>query len=446
MYTIEKHLKHLAWATLLSSGAIPAAHAANWLQLEGNEPANAPAVRIFGFLQPAYESYFANPVEGAANAAFNGKQPQFNRVAPDDDSSSSFVLNRARIGVRGVLRPVSSRVNYFVLVEFAHNGITKNASAVELTDASLTFNYIPGARLRVGQFKYPGPEEGLESIPLVDPYVEFSTVTGQLIMGRSFQPAPTGSPAAPAGTAGAEQVGGVDAFRDTGVQVYDWFNFGHWEVAYAGMVGNGSTLNSEDENSNKQLTGRVQGSYIFGGKGPFRQDVTGWLWYQTGKRTFAGVDYSRRREGLGLEYNLKPLRVTGEYMRGTGVIFNGVNPPFNDPSIPTVATVALDSANKGRGWYLEAGYDVLPNVQLEARYDTYDRLPNSPALERRFDTWTLGAQYFITPKMRVTLNYAIRDLKLGNPAAIANAGQRSNAEAIASSMGNLLALQASLFF
>jgi Phosphate-selective porin O and P. len=436
-----KFLKGAALGATVAACLPQAALAANWLQLQGNEPPGvASPVRVFGFLQPTYESFIGNTVEGAtAGSGFNGKHPQFDTQTPDRTGTDSFNVLRARIGVRGVATPISDKINYFLLAEFGNNGITHNSGPVVLTDASVTFNYIPGARLRIGRFKYPGPEEALQPIPAVMPYVEFTSVTQQMIFGRDLQPAPAGSPSAPAGAAAAKQIGGVDAFRDNGVQVYDWFDHGPWEYAYAVMVGNGAGLSTTDNNGNKQVTARVQSSYIFGGKGPYRQDVTGWLWYQTGKVHFGDTDYNRMREGLGFKYERDPLRVTAEYMRGTGVIFNGVNPPFTDPNIATVSTVALGNDNKGRGWYVEAGYKPfmhgipglmkpLPKLQLEARYDTYDRLPNSATLERRFNTWTLGAQYFFTPRVRVTLNYAIRSLKIGNPAAITNPAQRQNAQ------------------
>ena len=55
--------------------------------------------------------------------------------------------------------PLDERINYFLLVEFGKNGVA-GENVVVLTDASLTFSHIPTARIRIGQFKYPGPEEG----------------------------------------------------------------------------------------------------------------------------------------------------------------------------------------------------------------------------------------------------------------------------------------------
>lgn len=429
----------VAALTLLAS---PATQAADWFQLQNTEPAKAKTIRIWGFAQPTYEATFGDKVSGAAKPAFNGQRPVFNLIAPDHNSTSTFELKRARLGARGVIPGTDGHVNYFLLAEFADNGITHHASAVEMTDASITLNYIPGVRIRVGQFKYPGPEEAQQAFPLVDPFIEFSTVTKQLILGRSLQIA-NGASVSPTGATRVTASGGVDAFRDTGIEVFDWYDWKHWEVAYGVMLGNGSTINAQDDNSNKQWSARVQGSYVFGGKGPYRQDVTGWLWYQTGKRSFGNTDYSRRREGVGVIVNYKPFRASAAYLRGTGVIFDGIKPPFNVSSIVSTQAVALGSQNKARGWYVEGEYalPMLPKASLEARFDTYDRLPNNPTLERHFHTWTVGAQYAITPKVKLRLNYLIQSLKPGNSAA---AGQ--NARAITDAIGNMLAAQVLVWF
>jgi phosphate-selective porin len=89
---------------------------------------------------------------------------------------------------------------------------------------------------------------------------------------------------------------------------------------------------------------------------------------------------------------------------------------------------------------------ALALIELQLRYDQYNRLTNEPALERDFKTWTLGAQYFLSPNTRLSLNYAIRSLDVPHAGAITNAVQRNNAEAIASSMGNRIDLQLTAVF
>ena len=50
----------------------------------------------------------------------------------------------------------------------------------------------------------------------------------------------------------------VGAFRDVGVQMFDWFKFGNdWEWSYAIMMGNGNGLKKQDEQKKMLLAGVV---------------------------------------------------------------------------------------------------------------------------------------------------------------------------------------------
>jgi phosphate-selective porin len=54
---------------------------------------------------------------------------------------------------------------------------------------------------------------------------------------------------------------------------------------------------------------------------------------------------------------------------------------------------------------------VLPNLELDVRYDKLERGTEGAAnLERDFERWTIGAQYFFNKKSRFTLNYEFRDI------------------------------------
>jgi len=66
------HRKHLA--CLLAACLPLSAHAANWLQLQGNEPPQSPKFKLFGFLQPTYTYIDADPIAGLVGSAsaFNG--------------------------------------------------------------------------------------------------------------------------------------------------------------------------------------------------------------------------------------------------------------------------------------------------------------------------------------------------------------------------------------
>lgn len=431
--------------------------AANWLELQGNEPAGSPSATAWGFVQAQYVRNDRNAVNGIAAPAgltpYNGKTATFNMVAPDNDRSEKLQMFRGRLGVRGVVPDTDEKVNYFVLTEFGHNGLTTEKQAV-FTDASVTFNHIPGARIRAGLFKTPTGEEGLQAIHIAD-YINFSMVTDNLLNERFVIPYTTSRTTAPVlgvPLSLARTTGATSGYRDTGVQIYNWIRHDQWEGAYALMVGNGHGINFTNDNSHYDSSARLQASYIFSGSGPQRQDCTAFIWRQEGKRTFNGSDYQRVREGLGARYQLKPLRISAEYLRGKGMIFVGPNPPFNDagePAFEPVTMVAAADNSKAAGYYLDAGYRLSQEWEVDLRYDEFNRLTNSAFDERKYTTWTAGVQYFFNPMLRLVLNYEARKLKVVNPGAAntaAQATQLNDAGIIGDSMGNRFSAQLTWIF
>lgn len=442
-------------AAIVCLGIVRPAGAANWFELAGNENPGAKPVRMFGFVQPTYMRNQGGGVSGLAGPgpagsgikAYEGQTALFNRVAPDYDNSEQLQVLRADFGLRGVVPGTDERINYLLLTEFGNNGLTLDDGLVT-TDASVTFNYIPGARVRVGLQRAPLGEEALQAIQVFD-YVNFSNVTDYLLLERFVEPYVTArTTAAPAGLANAKIVGAVGGFRDVGVQVYDWVRRDGWEYAYSVMAGTGSGISFSDNDSNLDVSARVQAGYVFGGEGARREDVVGYIWHQTGKRSFAGVDYERMRQGAGFKYAKQPFRLAGEFIRAKGMIFSAVNPPFKDlgSGMEPAATVALDSGNKAEGWYLDAGWSITPKWEADLRYDELDNLTNSAANERLYTTWTFGLQHFFRPNLRVALNYEVRELKIVDPSAITAGPQRTNAQAIADSIGDRISAQLTLLF
>ncbi len=392
------------------------AQAANWLMLQGTEPGGAERAKLWGFIQVQYQHDTSDP-----NAAGGYVPPKL--IGPDLESQSTFNVNRARIGVRGTPLPLDGNVNYFILAEFGNNGITSADNAVaRLTDASVTLNHIKGARVRVGQFKYPGAEEGLQAIHVFD-YINFTQVTNQMLLERfpnnSFT---TDTP--PQTLPPAQSLSGFDkpvgAFRDVGVQVFDAFEVNDWEHSYAIMMGNGNGLNFSDRDDHKDLYLYWSSEMRFGGKGARRDGLKMFAWHQNGKRSYDGNNdgtvetYDRKRTGLGVKYLEKPWRATAEYMKGDGMIFNGPDKPsfgLVPPSVGNPNHPANGLKAEADGWYVEGGW-YIPNSnwEIDARYDIYNRLTDTP-FELKFQTFTLGAQYHFNKKMRATLNWQMRDFE-----------------------------------
>lgn len=445
---MKKHTVKLALAAILVAPTF--VQAADWMSVQGVEPANTPNYKIWGFVQPTYTYVRAEPVRGLGGAisGYNGQQQIPNLVGPDLEHTQTVQLNRARLGVRGVLKPIDERINYFFLLEGGRNGLTREQNVV-VTDASMTFNYIPGMRLRAGLFKLPTGEEALSPVHVDYNYINFTSVTDGLLNERTVQAtAQTNGLAVPAGLTYASTEGSLSAFRDIGIEAFDSFRKDNWEFGYAAMISNGNNINHiTDNNHSKDFTGRLQLSYIFGGAGSAREDVNAFIWHQEGKRTFDSTDYNRVREGLGFKYMKDKLRFSGEAMRGSGMIFIGPNPPFNDiagTNTPApLDTVALQDYNTADGWYLEGGYRFLPEWRANLKYDEYHRLTNSQqaANQRNFSTWTLGTEYLMNKSTRIGLTYEMRRAEVTNPTAITNITQRNNALLAADNLGDRISLQ-----
>ena len=384
-----------------------AAQSANWLMLQGTEPEGQSArARVWGFVQAQYQHDSSDP-----NAKGGYNPPKL--IGPNLDDQSQFNVNRARIGIRGTGFPLDSKVNYFILAEFGNNGITYGDDGKHMTDASITLNHIPGARVRMGLFKTPGAEEGLQAIHVFD-YINFTSVTNQLLLERFPQASDLPKPASPTPNASMNRYSrAVGAFRDVGVQVFDTFKSGTWEHSYAVMYGNGNGLNYGDNDDNKDLYLYLSTENVFGGKGGRREGLKMFAWHQDGKRTNAydkTQEQDRTRSGLGFKYLQRPFRASAEYMQGKGMIFQGQHRPhhaFNDG----------DAA----GYYAEAGWYIgKTNFEIDLRYDSYTRdenfvhptLANSaPGDETSIDTITVGAQYHFNKKTRLNVEYASRDAK-----------------------------------
>ncbi len=229
---------------------------------------------------------------------------------------------------------------------------------------------------------------------------------------------------------------------------------------YAFMVGNGGPITSTSSTNGLDTYGMLRTSYVFGGKGPYRNDAGIWVWFHNGQRKINQIGtHDIKRWGVGGEYGRNQRQTGGYsihagYMHASGWILapapfqydgstasNYAGPALGAYNNLTQWTIYPGSSNTSSGVFAQGGYFVAHNIELQLRYDEYSRLKNNPALQRDFKTWTVGAQYYLTKNTRLTLNYAIQKLTVPHPDAITNPVQRNNAQAIARSMGNRLDLQ-----
>jgi hypothetical protein len=420
-----KNLKNVALAatvTAMLSGFASTANAVNWLMLQGTErDGQAPRAKVWGFLQPTYQKDTSDSTAAEPT-----------RIGPNLEKQSQFQLQRARIGVRGLGFPLDSNVNYFVLAEFGQNAITDGGiygvkQGAKLTDASITLNHIDGARIRMGLFKTPGPEEIFQGIFTFD-YINFTDVSNQMMLERftsGVNSTADGSNPFSASEASWDSFG---AGRDIGIQVFDSFKSGGWDHSYAVMIGNGNGLNTGGHADGEDTYLYWSSEKIMaGGKGPWAHGLKMFAWSHNGKRkvdlTDDGSDnakvYDRKRSGVGARYRAGNWRVSGEYMMGEGMIFQGPEKP--NMGIGAVAATQ-DLNGESDGYYLDVGYYIpATKWELDARYDVYNRSTTHALLTAEFKTLTLGVQYHLNRKTKLTLNYAMRDASAKDPVSTAGA-------------------------
>ena len=400
------------------------ASAIDWLMLQGTEPAAAAVpAHVFGFVQANYMKDYSS-----ANAAGGYVPPKL--LGPNLTSQSGFNVLHAQVGVRGTGFPFDDHINYFMLLEAGNAATSPNGPA--LTDASITLNYIKGARVRVGLFKYPGSEEAMQST-IATTYMDFSEVTNALLLERfpnaGFTPCVTGDPTCAGPNVASGNVGPytlaqlqagyslntfnapAGGFRDSGIQVFNDFDMGNdWSLTYAAMVGQGSGIQLQNTDGKYDTYLYLATEKNLATKGP-ANGLKFYVWSQSGERLLetavgAGLtSYKRDRSGFGVHYMAKPYRVSFEYISADGMIFEG-------PDKPNFTFASTNgSTAKANGWYLDGGWYVPGTKwELDARYDTVD-LNTGATDEHKFTKSTLGVKYNFNPRAHVTLNYELRDFK-----------------------------------
>jgi hypothetical protein len=400
------------------------ASAIDWLMLQGTEPQDASApVKVFGFVQANYMKDYSS-----ANAAGGYVPPKL--LGPNLTSQSGFNVLHAQVGVRGTGFPFDDHINYFMLFEAGNAATSPNGPA--LTDASITLNYIKGARVRVGLFKYPGSEEGMQST-IATTYMDFSEATNALLLERfpngTFTPCVATDPTCTGNNVTSGNVGPytlaqlqagyslntfnapAGGFRDSGIQVFNDFDMGNdWSLTYAAMVGQGSGIQLQNTDGKYDTYLYLATEKNLASNGP-ANGLKFYVWSQSGERLLektlgAGLtSYKRDRSGFGVHYMAKPYRVSFEYISADGMIFEG-------PDKPNFTFASTNgSTAKANGWYLDGGWYVPGTKwELDARYDTVD-LNTGATDEHKFTKSTLGVKYNFNPRAHVTLNYELRDFK-----------------------------------
>jgi len=444
------HTNRIVLSLLAVSALSMSLHATDWISLAGTEPTfvkkdgkkvknHNTKPRLWGFVQAGYQKNYGDIfIPGAGPKAGLNLTP-FSMLTPNLDSQSGFEINRARLAMRGMIDK-DNTLNYFFMTEFGEDGVTKPAGhGVNnyLTDASITYRGIPNVNVRVGQFKYPGSEEGLRAV-FASTYRNFSTAGSQLLLERFL---PNNAKEIQPGTFQAAPEVSVGAYRDRGVEVFNTTKIADkTTLTAAAMIGSGTGLSSSNASGSETYYGYLATEYLFGkGKGYYTQSLKGFAWYQNGKRELNNEEYTRERYGLGVNYFHNGLRVGAEYIKAKGMIYNGAKDVDNDPyGVNWQYQIAADKNNEADGGYVNLQYFFVPKKwEAMVRYDYLNRLTNSTKGERKFKTTTLGLSYHFKGPTRIDVNYAIRD---------ADAPGNAKAQKVLDNTGNLLSVQATLKF
>jgi len=414
--------------------------ASDWVMIQGTEPSfikkdgqkvknTILTPQFWGFAQLKAEKNYSDTVEK------NGiDKSGFAYVAPNLQRQNQIQVFRARLGLRGVLND-ENKINYFTLTDFGYNGIHEPAGETQhtyITDASMTFRYIPKVNVRIGLMKYPGSEEGMQA-RFASPFITFTAMSNFLLLEKTPK-----ADKVNADTYTGRSDSPVGAYRDTGLMFFDRLPLDeNWKLTYAAMLGNGSGLQWSNENDGK-ITGygylALQRSFNKG-KGYYHQDFKTYVWYQEGKRELDENRelYERIRYGTGVRYYKEGLRLEGEYTKAKGMIFTGArdtNPLSNERDWHYEVEAAKE--NEAYGYYLSSSYEFFPKVEAMIRYDELDNMTNSRLKERIFKTTTLGLTYYFKGATRVDLNYLFRK---------GEAPGNVNAQNVLDNLDNVITLQ-----
>ncbi|MCK5664668.1 MAG: hypothetical protein KAI17_14350, partial [Thiotrichaceae bacterium] len=208
-----------------------------------------------------------------------------------------------------------------------------------------------------------------------------------------------------------------------------------WDLSYAVMLGRGEAIQEKNTtNDNHELYLYTSAEYdLSGGRGPGKNGLKFYGWYQNGKREFSTDpdknEYDRKRYGFGSKLlgrffaSKYKYRLGVELMFADGMIFvapaGGVaNGSVNNGNLQ----IAAESGNKSRGATLDLGFYPNNKWQFDLRFHRHDLLYQTseninPGNERILTDTTLGLNYHFSRKIRLTLNYIFRNVEAPTPYA-----------------------------
>lgn len=292
--------------------------------------------------------------DGATLFGFIQPQYEFSQEMPDQ---SGFAFERARLGVMG---NIPYDFSYYVVMEMSPF-LSEDQPYPILLDAFISYKRYEWATMSVGSFKSPF---GLETN---------TACSGLLTVYRS-----------------KATVELVTPFRDLGFMFLGGSK--DTKVQYALGLMNGTGLGHRDDNHFKEIVGRFRyrpmdwlaiGASAKYGQAPSAADLV-----DPDVRTRMGAEMSARYGNL---------LVQGEYIygkdQGSSIVGGGCSGG---------GTVVLGDKVR-QGGFIQAGYNVLYNLQPVAKFEFYDSDSNISNNEEYIATF--GVNYFFNDWTRLQVNY-----------------------------------------
>lgn len=296
------------------------------------ETADKPTIKIFGYIQPQFD---------------------YNFQGEDVDNDNTFKFKRARFGVRG---KIYDKFSYYFMLE-ASPFVSDDQEAY-LMDAFVTYNADNWARISMGTFKQPF------SLDVSTPCHGLTTIERSIVADQLVAPQ-----------------------RDFGLAVFGGNKYN--KLNYAVALMNGRGLKVKDDNTKKDIVGRVTYkvfSYLTVGAS-----------FRHGYPIPNNNDDDRTSFGGEFKLELDKFALQGEYIYDEGAYFSG--------AAGGCGTTPVALGEKRDGAYLMASYKVNEKFQPVLKYEFFD-----PDLDRKDDgsymeRMTIGANYFFNDKIRFQLNY-----------------------------------------
>jgi hypothetical protein len=309
-------------------------------------------------------SLFAQGCEGdiptASNDSLNMYKPiifgylqaEYDYTFSDGTDENTFKFRRARIGARG--KALNDFSYYFMLETSPFIGSSGDAY---LMDAFITYEKYNWARISVGSFKQPF------SLEVATPCHSLTTIDRSIVADQLVAPQ-----------------------RDFGIAVFGGNKFNRLNYAFALMNGRG--LKVKDDNSKKDIIGRI--TY------KFTDFMTIGGSFRYGYPIPNNNDDSRTTYGGEIVLVFNNLKIQSEYIYDKGASFSGAGGGCGAEPVPL--------GEKRDGAYAMISYDTKWHIQPVFKYEYFD--PNLDVKDIGYqEMMTIGANYFFNDKIRLQLNY-----------------------------------------